>query len=228
MTTDVNISKDTIKHPSILDKIVVPTLATAFYYPLHRYQTFVQTAFSTSSSSQSVQAFKFNYKNLYHGGSPIFAKCVLFSVFGNLGPLVSAACYPLEVLQIKAAAYGSEYKVNFGDLKSFSNLSQWHGFRGAIASYCMFYISMLSLKYAPFISVLLTAAIIPVDNVRRNFTIQRLNPEALQCGSYMQVYEAILAKDGFKGLFKGFQAYPALLLTILFMINRPSPKKKLI
>jgi hypothetical protein len=184
-------------------------------YPFTRWQTHIQTRISSSSSDGK-------FGSLYRGGVPMAIRFGLMHSFGAFGTLFALAAYPLEALQIKSAAFGSNYKFNFADLKNFANPSSWAGISGAVASYALLSTSYYLSLHNPLLVLLPTLAMVPVDNIRRNLVVQKLDSTAVQQGGYKQIYEAIVSQQGYKGLFRGVYAYPALLvpLAALFSSNK--------
>lgn len=186
-----------------------PLISWAFAHPFTRLQIHFQTTHTNSGAH-----FSKDLKNFYKGGSA----SLLRMPFVFLGPIGHAISYPLEVQQIKANYAGSNYEINWKNFaQNLTCKSNWVGFTGLLGWYFALYSSTI-------FGVFSVVAMIPIDNVRRNFVVQNL--EEGKSVSYNQVFKEIVAKEGYKGLMRGWMYYPFIYAVFLVAFTGAKPVLK--
>lgn len=176
-----------------MDLIAVNAMGWLISYPLTRFQTYTQTRFTYPEAPKLGLG---NLSNFYKGGAPNLIKSLPMS------PLFCLALYPLEVMQIQAAAAGGKQLYDFKNLTSRpTNVSNWHGFSAYLLTLGC-YLGVYAL--GPFTYLL----VIPIDNIRRNYVCQKLEGNSL---SYSELFNQ-MKKGGIGNFYRGWYLYPQILL----------------
>ena len=196
----------------------------AIGYPFVRLQTLVQTQHTTGNFTGAFTNLK-NNGGFYRGLSPFLFLSALSGAFLSVpfvGPALAGAFYPLEVAQIKLAADKSNATFNLAEtVKSMTNPNSYAGVSAFIARNYLITLGMAGAATSSFIFAPCVLAAIALDNVRRNFVVQKFVEG--NNTNMSEVYRGIMKNQGYSGLFRGAAFYPALYaIPLIAMSNAKS------